>query len=237
LGTLCLDVFVRMESNVIELLDDPRYDVYGQHWGVIDFVEPLLLQLSPFVGTIALTPELEVTPKSRNKDWKEFKYQYFTLKAEDRYYPMLIDNEVWVQGNIKNPKSISNYNSTLRVHLSSSEAAVVKPIHCTRDTCRSKKARTCVQVHAYEGQVLESSDKQIQVRLLCIPFHHEATSFQLHFEVVNNYGTCVASNTLEIGKPMANRSQTSRQLFLNPPLVVVLFFVQHTRATWRIIQH
>jgi len=226
-----------MESNIIELLDDPSPNEFGQLMVDIGFVEPLLCQLLPFVGTIALTPELEVIPVSRNPDWKEFKYQRFNLKADDRYYPMLIDNEVWVKGNIKNPKSIGNYNSTLRVHLSSSEAAVVKPIHCNTDTCRSKKARTCVQVHAHEGQVLESSDKQIQVRLLCIPFHHEATSFQLHFEVVDNNGTCVASNTLEIGKPKANRSRTSRQLFLNPPLVVVLFYVQHTRATWRIIQH
>lgn len=228
-----------MEKNIIELHSDLRSDEFGQLMEITDLVDPLLDVLFSLVGTDALTPSLQVNALGNHTQFSLNKYQRFDLTAIDEWCPIRIDPEIWCKGNNKKPKPIGTYKSTLRVYLSS-ESEVVTPLRCTRTRteCKCKDAGTCVQVHSSEGQVLESST-QIQVKLLCIPSHQEVeTSFRLHFEVVTENGSLLASNSLDIGKPVANRALGRQPRFYSPPLVVVLFLtIRHTRASWRAIQH
>jgi len=227
-----------MENNIIELHSDPRSDEFGQLMGNTDLVDPLLDNLFSFVETVALAPSLQVNALGRHTQFSLNKYQRFDLTAIDEWCPIRIDPEIWCKGNNKKPKPIGTYKSTLRVYLSS-EFEVITPLRCTRTRkeCKCKDAGTCIQVHSSEGQVLESST-QIQVKLLCIPSHQEVTSFCLHFEVVTENGSLLASNSLDIGKPVANRALARHPRFYSPPLVVVLFLtIRHTRASWRAIQH
>lgn len=227
-----------MEKNIIALHSDPRPDELGQLMGITDFVEPLLDSLLPFVGTTALAASLQVNALGSHTQFSLNKYRRFDLKVCDEWYPMLIDPEIWCKGNTKKPKPIGTYKSMLRVYLSS-ENEVVTTNGCTRSSkeCKCKDAGTCVQVHSSKGQVLESPT-QIQVKLLCIPSHQEVTSFCLHFDVVDKNGSLLASNSLDIGKPVANRALDRHPRFHSPPLVVVLFItIRHTRASWRAIQH
>jgi len=248
-----------MDSETLEWLRDGIVpEESGQLFsGIIDLQDMLLGQSSlpleetsvpylPPASPVQLCIQDLGNNTHRSGDWKENQYHTIYLEVDNSCLPILIDNEVWCKGNNKSEQSQStdDVKTVLHVYLTSDTNNKLTP-NCRKSNCRSVKARTCVQINA-DSQVLYSSSSKIKARILCIPFHRgvDDTSFYMHFELTTrgSNGSCViASQTLDLGKPKANRSpnRKKKQDFHSPPTVIVLILVVQCtfRTTWRVFQH
>jgi len=225
--------------------DSDLAELYGQFPAIIDFPDVLQTGLSslPLEETFvpgsflpAASPSFSIKDLGNHShapgDWVY--YLYNTIEVDPCCLPILINKDVWCEGNNKLEERIDEYTTELNVYLTSNSNQLTP--NCRKSKCHSVKAKTCVQINA-SSRLITSPNSKIQARILCIPSHrsHNETSFSLHFELFQN-GVSVALQTLDLGKPRANRStKRSKQNFLSPPLVIVLISVaQFTfRTTWR----
>jgi len=167
---------------------------------------------------------------------------YHMVELTLKNTPIKIDQENWCKGNSKKEQSIdeSLQTRTLYIYLTDAEKKSTKISTCKKPKCLSKNAKTMVQVSSERLLKPEDCKIQIQVRILCIPFHHfKVNSFLMYFVIKEN-GVDIATSWLEVGKVKANRSERKKSLQqgnFNPLVGIVLVFfkiVLTFRANWRI---
>jgi len=168
---------------------------------------------------------------------------YHMVELTLKNTPIKIDQENWCKGNSKKEQSIdeSLQTRTLYIYLTDAEKKKVQRFQrAKKPKCLSKNAKTMVQVSSERLLKPEDCKIQIQVRILCIPFHHfKVNSFLMYFVIKEN-GVDIATSWLEVGKVKANRSERKKSLQqgnFNPLVGIVLVFfkiVLTFRANWRI---
>jgi len=189
--------------------------------------------------------------KTEPGSWKLKQYHRIELTLDRNSLPIIVHNESWCKGNCKTSLPEINEPHLILSVYAIAEEEIVKP--CRQPKCPSTSARAVVQVTS-SSQLLDARNDdtdgnrsaEINVRIMCIPFHHRnLMSFSLRFVIEDNDGNLVCSTMLDIGRAKANRSNSratkNNPGFHNPPLGFVLVLIKTThltfRTNWRAVQH